>query len=125
MHLFMIRWSSGRTRRERWYATAFLRVFALMLSFHLKQRRQPKDVTAAKHGADLRQWAKSVLRPIERKLKGLYSPANLKERTYGGITTRGGGQDEREISTNNLVQMLIQEAVDGANLVSCRTLSAY
>jgi hypothetical protein len=90
----------------------------------LKHRRQPKDANAAKRGTDLRQWAKTLLQPIERKLKGLYSPANLKERTYGGITTRGG-QDEREISISNLVQMLIQEAVDGANLVSWLGFSAY
>ncbi|KAG2155117.1 uncharacterized protein EDB93DRAFT_1266510 [Suillus bovinus] len=85
-----------------------------------RQRRNAKDKdkdkmnSAAIKTADLRLWAKSALRPIERKLKGLYSPTNVKERTYGGITR--GGEDEREISTSNLVQMLIQEAVDPANL---------
>ncbi|KAG0703892.1 hypothetical protein DFH29DRAFT_981716 [Suillus ampliporus] len=82
------------------------------------QRRHAKDKdkanAAIKATADLRLWAKSALRPIERKLKGLYSPTNVKERTYGGITR--GGEDEREISTSNLVQMVIQEAIDNANL---------
>jgi len=43
------------------------------------------------------------LNPIEKKLKGIYS--NNKER------------NEREVSTSNLVQMLIQEATDLNNLV--------
>ncbi|KAG2115849.1 uncharacterized protein F5147DRAFT_751291 [Suillus discolor] len=85
-----------------------------------RQRRNAKDKdkdkmdSATVKPADLRSWAKTALRPIERKLKGLYSPTNVKERTYGGITR--GGEDEREISTSNLVQMLIQEAIDPANL---------
>ncbi|KAG1768696.1 hypothetical protein EDD22DRAFT_1041450 [Suillus occidentalis] len=82
-----------------------------------RERRHAKDKdkdSAAIKAADLRLWAKSAVRPIERKLKGLYSPTNVKERTYGGITR--GGEDEREISTSNLVQMLIQEAIDPANL---------
>lgn len=48
--------------------------------------------------------AKNALNPIEKKLKGIYSTS--KER------------QEKEISTGNLVQMLIQEATDPANLVS-------
>lgn len=86
--------------------------------FKQRERRHAKDKdkdSAAIKAADLRLWAKSAVRPIERKLKGLYSPTNVKERTYGGITR--GGEDEREISTSNLVQMLIQEAIDPANLV--------
>lgn len=82
-----------------------------------RERRHAKDKdkdSAAIKAADLRLWAKSAVRPIERKLKGLYSPTNVKERTYGGITR--GGENEREISTSNLVQMLIQEAIDPANL---------
>lgn len=47
--------------------------------------------------------AKNALNPIEKKLKGIYSTS--KER------------QEKEISTSNLVQMLIQEATDNANLV--------
>lgn len=50
--------------------------------------------------------AKNALQPIEKKLKGLYSTASKE---------RGA---EREISTSNLVQMLIQEATSPANLVS-------
>ena len=52
---------------------------------------------------DLRNLAQGALNPIERKLKGIYST--------------GGGRQEKEISTSNLVQMLIQEATDPANLV--------
>jgi serine/threonine-protein kinase ATR len=48
--------------------------------------------------------AKGALNPIEKKLKGIYSTS--KER------------QEKEISTSNLVQMLIQEATDPSNLVS-------
>ncbi|KAG2369791.1 hypothetical protein BDR07DRAFT_1447599 [Suillus spraguei] len=79
-----------------------------------KDKDKDKTNSATVKTADLRLWAKSALRPIERKLKGLYSPTNVKERTYGGITR--GGEEEREISTSNLVQMLIQEAIDPANL---------
>jgi serine/threonine-protein kinase ATR len=53
--------------------------------------------------------AKNALNPIEKKLKGIYSTS--KER------------QEREISTSNLVQMLIQEATSGANLVRIELLS--
>jgi hypothetical protein len=48
--------------------------------------------------------AKNALNPIEKKLKGIYSTS--KER------------QEKDISTSNLVQMLIQEATDHGNLVS-------
>ncbi|KAH7887463.1 hypothetical protein F5I97DRAFT_2009110, partial [Phlebopus sp. FC_14] len=68
---------------------------------------------AVKSTTDLRHLAKNALRPIERKLRGVYSPSNVKTRTHGGWS---GAGDEREISTSNLVQMLIQEAVDDANL---------
>ncbi|KAG6812100.1 hypothetical protein H0H92_004400 [Tricholoma furcatifolium] len=55
-----------------------------------------------KASVDLRMLAKNALNPIEKKLKGIYSTS--KER------------HEKEISTSNLVQMLIQEATDMANL---------
>jgi serine/threonine-protein kinase ATR len=48
--------------------------------------------------------AKNALNPIEKKLKGVYSASREKQ--------------EKEISTSNLVQMLIQEATSPANLVS-------
>ena len=47
--------------------------------------------------------AKNALNPIEKKLKGMYTTS--KER------------QDKEVSTSNLVQMLIQEATDYANLV--------
>ena len=52
---------------------------------------------------DLKVLAKNALNPIEKKLRGIY-------------TSNGIGHP-REISTNNLVQMVIQEATDPANLV--------
>jgi serine/threonine-protein kinase ATR len=48
--------------------------------------------------------AKNALNPIEKKLKGVHSASREKQ--------------EKEISTSNLVQMLIQEATSPANLVS-------
>lgn len=49
--------------------------------------------------------AKNSLNVIEKKLRGIYRTS--KDRV------------EKEVTTSNLVQMLIQEATDNANLVSC------
>lgn len=49
--------------------------------------------------------AKNALNVIEKKLRGIYRTS--KDRV------------EKEVTTSNLVQMLIQEATDNANLVSC------
>jgi len=67
-----------------------------------KLEREPSRRNAVKASVDLRMLAKNALNPIEKKLKGIYSTS--KER------------QEREISTSNLVQMLIQEATSAANL---------
>lgn len=67
-----------------------------------KLEREPSRRNQVKASVDLRMLAKNALNPIEKKLKGIYSTS--KER------------QEREISTSNLVQMLIQEATDSANL---------
>ncbi|THH16411.1 hypothetical protein EW146_g4222 [Bondarzewia mesenterica] len=61
-----------------------------------------RNGNSVKSSVDLRMLAKNSLLPIEKKLKGIYSTS--KERP------------EKEISTSNLVQMLIQEAMDDANL---------
>jgi len=58
---------------------------------------------------DTRALAKSALNPIERKLKGIYSPKN----SPNNVRER----HEKEVSTSSLVQMLIQEATDLSNLV--------
>ncbi|TFY78245.1 hypothetical protein EWM64_g5764 [Hericium alpestre] len=63
--------------------------------------RRP-NANAVKQSVDLRVLAKGALQPIEKKLKGIYSTS--RERP------------EKEISTSNLVQMLIQEASDDVNL---------
>lgn len=52
---------------------------------------------------DLKVLAKNALDPIGKKLRGIY-------------TSNGKGY-LKEISTTNLVQMVIQEATDPANLV--------
>ncbi|KAF8214176.1 hypothetical protein K438DRAFT_1902229 [Mycena galopus ATCC 62051] len=70
-----------------------------------KLEREPSRRNAVKASVDLRMLGKNALSPIERKLKGLYVPAFSKERTA-----------DKEVSTGNLVQMLIQEATDTANL---------
>ena len=53
--------------------------------------------------------AKSALSSIEKKLRGIHR------------TSRD--RVEKEVSTNNLVQMLIQEATDNANLASHSNVS--
>lgn len=53
--------------------------------------------------------AKSALSLIEKKLRGIHR------------TSRD--RVEKEVSTSNLVQMLIQEATDNANLASCGIVS--
>jgi serine/threonine-protein kinase ATR len=70
------------------------------------QEREPSRRNAVKASVDLRMLGKNALSPIERKLKGLYMAASSKERAA-----------DKEVSTGNLVQMLIQEATDMANLV--------
>ncbi|KNZ76453.1 Serine/threonine-protein kinase atr [Termitomyces sp. J132] len=67
-----------------------------------KLEREPTRRNQVKPSVDLRMLAKNALNPIEKKLKGIYSTS--KER------------QEKEISTSNLVQMLIQEATDPCNL---------
>jgi serine/threonine-protein kinase ATR len=57
-----------------------------------------------RHQVDLRVLAKTALNLIEKKLRGVYRTS--KDRV------------EKEVTTSNLVQMLIQEATDNANLVS-------
>lgn len=75
----------------------------------------PQERNRVKLSTDLRHLAKNALRPIERKLRGVYSPPNIKSRNHSG--NGGSSSEEREISTSNLVEMLIQEATDHGNLV--------
>ena len=71
---------------------------------------------AVRSSTDLRHLAKNALRPIERKLRGVYSPSNIKSWNHSG-SGGSGADEEREISTSNLVEMLIQEATAARNLV--------
>ncbi|KAJ4486427.1 latcripin-1 [Lentinula lateritia] len=59
---------------------------------------------AVKPATDLRSLAKNSLKGIEKKLRGHYRPTPEKH-AY-----------EKEVSTSNLVQLLVQEATDIANL---------
>ncbi|TDL29365.1 hypothetical protein BD410DRAFT_710460 [Rickenella mellea] len=72
------------------------------------ERRSRPDRNASndvKGSVDLRKLAKNALDPIERKLRGLYfKDSNKYEKR------------EKETSTTNLVQMLIEEATDLKNL---------
>ncbi|KAG9317708.1 hypothetical protein JVU11DRAFT_1921 [Chiua virens] len=79
-----------------------------------KRKMDRERRNAVKQSTDLRHLAKNALRPIERKLRGVYSPSNIKSRTQSG--SGGSGNEEREISTSNLVEMLIHEATDHSNL---------
>lgn len=68
-----------------------------------KLEREPTNRrNQVKPSVDLRMLARNALNPIEKKLKGVYTMN--KERT------------EKELSTSSLVQVLIQEATDLANL---------
>jgi serine/threonine-protein kinase ATR len=71
--------------------------------FH--QDREPSRRNQVKSSTDLASLARNALLPIEKKLKGIYATSKEKEK------------QQKEISTSNLVQMLIQEATDDANLV--------
>ncbi|KAH9844382.1 uncharacterized protein C8Q71DRAFT_696515 [Rhodofomes roseus] len=61
-----------------------------------------RDVNATRANIDLRKLALDALNPIAKKLNGIYT--NSRERP------------EKETSTSNLVEMLIREASDNANL---------
>ncbi|KDQ64194.1 hypothetical protein JAAARDRAFT_117891 [Jaapia argillacea MUCL 33604] len=69
-----------------------------------KMERDAHRRNAVKSSVDLRMLAKNALNPIEKKLKGIYMSTTSRERP------------EKEMSTNGLVEMLIQEATDPANL---------
>ncbi|KAE9410202.1 hypothetical protein BT96DRAFT_913020 [Gymnopus androsaceus JB14] len=64
----------------------------------------PQRRNTVKPATDLRMLAKNALKGIEKKLRGLYRPTPEK---YAF---------EKEVSTSNLVQLLIQEATDIQNL---------
>ena len=72
------------------------------------QEREAQRRNGVKDLGDLRMLAKNSLHPIDKKLRGIYS--------------MGKEKSEKEISTSSLVQILIQEATDEANLVSSMTL---
>ncbi|KAF8897901.1 hypothetical protein BD779DRAFT_1608382 [Infundibulicybe gibba] len=67
-----------------------------------KLERDTARRNQVKASVDLRMLAKNALNPIEKKLKGIYTTSRERH--------------EKEISTSNLVQMLIQQATDLANL---------
>ncbi|KAH8118429.1 hypothetical protein DFH11DRAFT_1686601 [Phellopilus nigrolimitatus] len=70
-----------------------------------RQARRAGDINAVKESVDLRKLAKTALIPIDRKLRGLYAKDSNRN-----------DKRDKEISTSNLVQMLIEEATDLRNL---------
>lgn len=74
------------------------------------KKQRNADYNSVKADIDLQSLARSALEPIGKKLSGIY--------TVGVLTRNAADKAEREkeVSTNNLVQMLIQEASDLGNL---------
>lgn len=77
-----------------------------MLSYSIQERQTKGDRNTVKQSVDLRQLARDALNPIEKKLKGLYSKDSNRN-----------DKRNKEVTTSNLVQMLIEEATDLRNLV--------
>jgi hypothetical protein len=71
---------------------------------HIQERQVNRRNAHNRSQIDLRMLAKTALSSIEKKLRGIHRTS--KDRV------------EKEVSTSNLVQMLIQEATDNANLAS-------
>ena len=89
-------------RNGDWYGTLTTGQGQWLLTV-VQDRKSKQGNNNVKALTDLKVLAKNALDPIEKKLSGIY-------------TSNGIGHP-REISTNNLVQMVIQEATDPANLV--------
>lgn len=68
----------------------------------------PQDRQRNQVKTSIDSLAKTALSKIEMKLKGVYVPGTSKDRN--AILEKG-------VTTSNLVQLLIQEATDDANLV--------
>ena len=74
---------------------------------NIVQEREPATRNQVKSSVDLGMLARNALKPIEKKLNGVHMMNKEKV--------------EKEVSTSTLVQILIQEATDNANLVSSFT----
>ena len=72
-----------------------------------EREREPAKRNQVKSSVDLSMLARNALKPIAKKLNGVH--IMNKERV------------EKEVSTSTLVQIIIQEATDNANLVSSFT----
>ncbi|KAF7326051.1 hypothetical protein MKEN_00456000 [Mycena kentingensis (nom. inval.)] len=68
-----------------------------------------QQINILKANTDLRNLGRNALKPIERKLMGIYMPTTSKEKERTTVA-------EKEVSTSNLVQILIQEATELSNL---------
>jgi len=75
----------------------------------MAERAMKTDRNIVKQSIDLRMLAKNSLFPIEKKLRGIYSKESNRNR-------------EKEVSTSNLVQIVIEEATDMRNLVKALAL---
>ena len=103
IHDPLVEWEDEKRRMVSWP----LQVYLLTKPLLWKERQARRgDVNAVKEAVHLRKLAKNALYPIEKKLRGIYAKD----------TTRGEKR-EKEVSTSNLVQMLIEESTDLKNLV--------
>jgi serine/threonine-protein kinase ATR len=104
IHDPLVEWEDEK--RKLVCSLSFFSCLARNLHCTCHQEREPSRRNQVKSSTDLASLARNALLPIEKKLKGIYATSKEKER------------QQKEISTSNLVQMLIQEATDDANLVS-------
>lgn len=92
----------GRREAEK---SAYIRICGVITATFLRFV-QDRDRNAVKSMEELRTTAKTALVPIDKKLMGFYTANKEHDR------------QERETTTSNLVQGLIQDATDLSNLVS-------
>jgi serine/threonine-protein kinase ATR len=102
IHDPLVEWEDEKRKMVR---CRFGNSLTIDLVYPSMQERDSYKRNTVKPSVDLRMLATSALNPIGKKLSGIYSSSKEKQ--------------EKEISTSNLVQMLIQEATNPANLVLC------
>jgi hypothetical protein len=87
---------------KRKLVSSFILIYYFASLMKIQERVSTRRNNVAP-SVDLVMLAKGALSPIQKKLKGRYSTSKEKQ--------------EKEVSTSNLVEMIIQEASNPANLV--------
>ena len=100
LHDPLVEWED----EKRKLVSEFLPVYSHTATYFGIQEREPTKRNQVKPSVDLDMLARNALNPIEKKLNGFHMMN--KERL------------EKEVSTSTLVQIIIREATDNANLVS-------